>query len=242
MNVDARTTILRDARTGASRLAIAGFGLTRAERAAAMVARIRYPSRRFEHHLPRWNGITGWLSARQGARLFDLARSLDAVGDVVEIGSAFGRSTVALGLGTRARGGGKVYGVDPHTGGIGLAQQYGPLAQSFSSLGPFLQNIVRFGLEEVIVPVVLPSARAAEVWPGRPVRLLFIDGWHDYDECSRDILAWGRWVSPGGVIAVHDYDWAEVRRAVEDHLPKLGGFGAIEAEDPNMAVVRREAQ
>lgn len=242
MDVEARTTIVQDTQAAGRRLVIDGLRMTAADRVAALVARVRYPPCRFEHHYPRWNGITGWLSGRQGARLFDLARGGDARGDIVEIGSAFGRSTVALALGVRARGGGKVYGVDPHTGGTGLVERYGPLARTFSSLGPFLQNIVRFGLQDIIVPIALRSDEAAALWPGGPIRLLFIDGWHDYDACRRDILSWGRWVAPGGILVIHDYDWPEVRRAVDDCLPQLIGFGGLDAEDPNMAIARRNGQ
>ena len=269
MDVEARTTIVQDTQAAGRRLVIDGFRMMAADRVAALVARVRYPPSRFEHHYPRWNGITGWLSARQGARLFDLARGGDArkqkgvrnllprsgpagashkrfltpfcpSGDIVEIGSAFGRSTVALALGTRARGGGKVYGIDPHTGGTGLVERYGPLARTFSSLGPFLQNIVRFGLQDIIVPITLRSDEAAALWPGRPIRLLFVDGWHDYDACRRDILSWARWVAPAGVLVIHDYDWPDVRRAVDDCLPQLSGFGGLDAEDPNMAITRRD--
>ncbi len=240
MDVAARTRIIQDARAGGRRLVIDGFRMTAAERVAALVAQVRYPASRFERHVPRWNCITGWLSPRQGARLFDLARATRARGEVVEIGSAFGRSTVALALGTRVRGGGKVYAIDPHTGGSGLVEQYGPLAQTFSSRGPLLQNIVRFDLQDVVVPIPLASDAAAAVWPDQPIRLLFIDGWHGYDACRHDILAWGRWVSPGGVMVIHDYDWAEVRRAVDDCLAQPCGFGPLDADDPNMAIVRRD--
>ena len=215
--------------------------MTAADRVAALVAQARFPANRFEHYYPRWNCITGWLSPRQGARLFDLARATDARGEVVEIGSAFGRSTVALGLGTRVAGRGKVYAIDPHTGGSGLFEQYGRLAETFSSHGRLLQNIVRFELQDTVVPIPLTSASAAAVWPVQPIRLLFIDGWHGYDACRHDILAWGRWVSPSGVMVIHDYDWAEVRRAVEDCLDQPCGFGPPEADDPNMALMRRDA-
>jgi hypothetical protein len=240
MDVALRTRIVEDAHTGGQRLVIDGFRMSAADRVAALAARVRFPPGRFEHHLPRWNCITGWLSARQGARLFDLARTTPALGEVVEIGSAFGRSTVALALGARVRSGSKVYAIDPHTGGIGLIAQYGPLAQTFSSRGPLLQNIVRFDLQDVIVPVPLSSAAAAAVWPDRPIRLLFIDGWHGYDACRHDILAWGRWVSPGGVMVIHDYDWGDVRRAVNDCLARPCGFGPVDSDDPNMAIVRRD--
>jgi len=241
MDVRTRTHVITDHQTGGQQLVIDGFHLSAAEHVAALVARWRYPPGRFERYLPRWNGITGWLPPSQGARLFDLARGTDAAGDVVEIGSAFGRSTVCLALGTRMRGAGRVYAVDPHTGGIGLVEEYGALAAAFSSLRAFMQNIARFKLDDVVVPLTVTSQAAAASWPGTPIRLLFIDGWHDYDACRHDILRWGRWVTPGGVIAIHDYDWPEVKRAVDDSVQELGGFGPVETPDPNLALARREA-
>jgi predicted O-methyltransferase YrrM len=188
-----------------------------------------------------WKGIPGWLSASQAKRLFELAQTVDAPGDVVEIGSAFGRSAVPLALGTSSYGRGRVYCVDPHTGGIGLHEQYGELAKQFSSLGSFLENVIRFDVQNVVVPLVLPSEEAAKVWNGKPIRLLFIDGWHSYEACQRDIFQWGQFVAPDGVMVIHDYDWKEVRRAVDDSVPQLGGFGTVVSPDQNMAIVQRRA-
>jgi MMP 1-O-methyltransferase len=236
---DSPFQLTRDARTGGDTLTAQRYRLGLRDRLVAMVDRLRHAPEKFERYSQAWAGIPGWLSLTQADRLFHLARTVDAEGDVVEIGSAFGRSAVPLALGTRIYGRGRVFAVDPHTGGIGLHKRFGDLARGFSSLGQFMQTIVRFGVEDWVVPIALPSEKTATVWDGRPIRLLFIDGWHSYGACRRDVLDWGQWVAPGGVMIVHDYDWQDVRRAVDDARPLLPGFAAVASPDGNMAILRR---
>jgi hypothetical protein len=62
-------------------------------------------------------------------------------------------------------------------------------------------------------------------WSG-PIRLLFIDGDHTYDEVRQNIETALPWVVPGGVICGDDRAIPEVERAVVD---TLGGYTANEA-------------
>lgn len=39
---------------------------------------------------------------------------------------------------------------------------------------------------------------------GESVGLLHIDGWHTYEDCSRDYEMYHNFVSPGGIILIHD--------------------------------------
>ena len=54
--------------------------------------------------------------------------------------------------------------------------------------------------------------------------LLFIDGDHSYEGCRRDVESWIPHLNTGGLIAMHDYGWADgVRKVVtETVLPSLG--------------------
>src|SRR3989338_2370553 len=103
------------------------------DRLKGFLCRFRYSQNDFEHYRPRWNGIYGWLSEEQGRLLFELARQNGPPGDIVEIGRAYGRSTVCLGWGARQSKNGKVFAVDPHTGGIGFLKHLGTDAAGFSS-------------------------------------------------------------------------------------------------------------
>lgn len=55
----------------------------------------------------------------------------------------------------------------------------------------------------------------------QPVDMVFIDGDHSYEGASGDIINWLPNIKPGGIIAVHDYDKAEVykREHVVDTVP-----------------------
>jgi predicted O-methyltransferase YrrM len=57
----------------------------------------------------------GWTTATQLTLVAKLLRSTESLdGDILEIGSAWGRSTVMMGLSSRK----KIWSIDPHTGGI----------------------------------------------------------------------------------------------------------------------------
>jgi predicted O-methyltransferase YrrM len=84
-----------------------------------------------------------------------------------------------------------------------------------------LSNLRRFDVDDWVVPIVSTSA-AASALPIDGIRLLFVDGSHDYEEVKADIDAWLPRVIPGGVVVFDDYfatkpTW-NVRRAVDELL------------------------
>lgn len=52
-----------------------------------------------------------------------------------------------------------------------------------------------------------------------PVKFVFVDAGHGYQEVVNDNKAWEPLVVPGGVVAGHDWDSDGVRRAAQDTLP-----------------------
>lgn len=161
--------------------------------------------------------IEGWLTIDDGVLLYDLARSPSADGVILEIGSWKGKSTVYLARGSKGGGGDLVYAVDHHRGS----------AEHFSSLGKidteaeFRRNLERASVSEVVVPLVMSSREAASVWSKHPapIRLLWIDGSHDYSSVTEDIELWNRFLVDGGVIAFHDFThYPEIRRAVRERI------------------------
>src|SRR5436305_15309889 len=58
--------------------------------------------------------VPGWLTDEEGEALYDLARACTGRGMIVEIGSWKGKSTICLGLGSRAGASVPAYAVDPH--------------------------------------------------------------------------------------------------------------------------------
>jgi hypothetical protein len=147
--------------------------------------------------------VDGYLGRREGAYLYSLAKLTAGKGDVVEIGSFKGKSTIWLANGRKANPGEKIFAVDPH--------KYGTEQE-------FRQNIMAAGVDDVIIPIVKPSAEAVLTW-SRSIGLLWIDGGHSYDEVRTDFISWEPFVSDGGVIALHDtYSWEGVRVLVDEEI------------------------
>ena len=51
----------------------------------------------------------------------------------------------------------------------------------------------------------------------RFIRLIFIDGHHDYDSVKQNTLKWENYVKKGGVMLFHDYDHPETKRWTDEH-------------------------
>jgi len=94
-------------------------------------------------------------------------------------------------------------------------------------------NIERAGLREWVSPIPLPSVEAAAQFNDASVDFVFIDADHSYDAVRADIRAWRPKLRAGGLLAGHDYDRAEVRRAVADELGD-----AVQARPPRSWSIR----
>lgn len=149
--------------------------------------------------LAKTRPIEGWLSDSETLLLFYLAAYCGTQGHIVEIGSFKGKSTVALALGLKESGkGGFVWAVDPHEGEIRIGKK-----SNEQTYAEFLKTIHELNVEMVVRPILDTSARAAKRWK-KSIRLLFIDGLHDYEHVQADIAYWSSWVVNNGVIAFHD--------------------------------------
>lgn len=63
------------------------------------------------------------------------------------------------------------------------------------------------------------SVASASFFDDKSIDMVYIDGDHSYDGCTRDILAWFPKISSGGILAGHDYHNITpvgVRKAVAD--------------------------
>jgi predicted O-methyltransferase YrrM len=141
--------------------------------------------------------VEGWLTAAQARRL--AARASEADGEVVEIGSFRGRSTIVL-----ASAAPSVVAIDPHAGSDRGPQEIAPdAARGDEDHEAFRATLERAGVEAKVRHVRRPSAEAHAEVDG-PVALLYVDGAHRYGPARADIANWGRRVAPGGAMLVHD--------------------------------------
>ena len=143
----------------------------------------------------------GWTEKRKLNLLYRLARETESKeGDILEIGSAWGRSTVLLGHASHKR----IWSIDPHTGGKAYVDR-GELQDSYSA---FLENLGANGLLERIRVL---KHTTEEVVAGRMIpdgcmfSLVFIDGMHTPEAVELDFSMSYERVSAGGVVIFDDY-------------------------------------
>lgn len=124
---------------------------------------------------------------------------------VLEVGSAFGYSAIAMAL----AGASQVMAVDPHW--------------AHNSLGQMKSNAIAYGVAGPVDCLVGTSREILPALSDASFDLMFIDGDHTYDGCAYDIMHGFRLVRPGGHIAVHDYGedccCPGVRQAVNLMIP-----------------------
>lgn len=130
--------------------------------------------------------IESALTFREAHLLARLGRGKN----VLEIGSQYGRSTIALASVARS-----LVAVDPH--------DLGPLGAE-DTLGPLRANLDRYGLLD---RVDIRKGYAHEVLPTitRRFDLVFLDADHRREEVKRDLAMLLPFVQAPGVLAFHDY-------------------------------------
>lgn len=161
--------------------------------------------------------IPGWLSTNEGRFLRKASKETDGLpGEVVEIGSYQGKSTIWL-----AQAAKKVWAVDPHKGK--LDEERVP-----PTLRAFKRHLRQAGVEKRVVIMRKTSEAAAEGWK-KPIRLLFIDGLHDYKNAKRDFELWSSYLVEDGMVAMHDAfcGWKGAEKVALEQIVGNNAFGEI---------------
>ncbi len=159
--------------------------------------------------------IEGWRYRQDLCLLYLLAREIPGPGVTLEIGSFKGLATTALAYGVRHGGHERVHTVDPHTGDRQDLEAHG--AAVGSSEAAFRRNLETAGIAAEVTAYVMKSDELAPDWPGLPIRVLFVDGWHGYDAVTADLANFVPHLTPDGVVLIDDYlNYDEVKAAVDD--------------------------
>jgi predicted O-methyltransferase YrrM len=148
------------------------------------------------------DGVEGWFSPDQVARLAARAAAVPPSGRIVEIGSFRGRSTIAIARCSPP--GVEIVAVDPHAGtDRGPQEIAGFAAAAEEDHEAFLDNLDRAGVRDRVIHVRRFSQEALAEVAG-PVDLLHVDGAHRLTPARDDLRSWGARVPPGGCLLVHD--------------------------------------
>ena len=147
-------------------------------------------------------GVEGWFSPEQVARVVERSSQVPSGGRIVEIGSFRGRSMIAIARSAPA--GVEIVAIDPHAGNDRGPQEIeGFEDEAAVDSKVFLTNLERAGVRDRVTYVRKFSHDALDDVEG-PIDLLHIDGAHRYGPASDDIVSWGARVVDGGSILIHD--------------------------------------
>lgn len=172
--------------------------------------------------------VEGHLSEKELLTLFYYAFFQKKNGLIVEIGSFKGKSAVCMATALKKAGRPeKVIAIDPH---INTHQpDVVPAYQENESYQSFLKNLSEHQVREYVEPIRATSQNAANGW-NRPIRLLFIDGSHRYEDVLLDIQLWERWLIRGGILIFHDTGsgrFPGVTRAIQETIVPSNRFHTI---------------
>jgi hypothetical protein len=155
-----------------------------------------------EAAVARVRDVPGWLTDAQAGRLWDAAGRVAPPGQIVEIGSFRGRSTIVLA--SAAADGVEVVAIDPHLGGDRGPQEFDDAPDlGERDRAAFAANLDAAGVSQRVRHVRARSARAIGEVAGE-VALLYVDGAHRIRPASADLRHWGARVPEGGTLLVHD--------------------------------------
>lgn len=139
------------------------------------------------------DAVPGWLTRDQAGDLWEAAHEVPADGQILEIGSHQGRSTLILAASARDVGA-RVIAVDPFVSG----RMFGGAA----TRDKFEENLDRAGVRDLVRLIADRSTAIRPYWD-EPLALLYIDGKHDY-WTVRDDLRWVEHLAPGAPVLIHD--------------------------------------
>ncbi len=168
----------------------------------------------------RMRNVFGLISDHEASTLLTLCVSQNLKGDVVEIGSYLGKSTLYLAKACQISNNGIVHAVDTFKGNPGLEKRYEkqayPGMNIFASFG---RNIKNLHLEQYINVHKMTSHEAAKKFK-KKARIVFIDADHSYDAVQKDLKLWMNNVMPGGLLILDDadIDTAQVVHAAQNAI------------------------
>jgi predicted O-methyltransferase YrrM len=139
---------------------------------------------------------------------------------IVEVGSFYGRSTVALAFGSKNGHNVRVHAVDPHLGLAGIT-----IEDSFEAMRTTLHSL---HLRDLVQIHRSTSRNVARSWNKQNIGLLFIDALHGYKSVKDDFMNWAPHLANSGYVIFHDANqlgpnkWIRKLIRTSRHLVPLG--------------------
>lgn len=181
-----------------------------------------------ENLLTEIESVEGYLSPREIRFLALLAACPTADGEILEIGSFKGKSTIILAKSAALTDNATVHAVDPM---VAPSETDPDLKGADSSFPDFRRYVKKHNVVDKIEFHQTFSYELAKTWD-KPLRLLWIDGDHTYKGTKLDFDGFAPHLQDGAIVAVHDvlheFDGG-LRVVMEDVLlsPNFGACGFV---------------
>lgn len=164
-------------------------------------------------------GLLNWkvpthMTMDELLKLNTLAKSFKNGIVAVEIGSYIGASSLMIAKGLNQKS--KLYCIDTWEND---AMSEG----NWNTLDAFKKNVE--SVKNKIIILKSDSVKAAENFSEK-IDFIFVDGDHSYEGVKADVDSWFNKLKPGGLIIMHDIEWAEgvIKVIKEDIKPNLKKF------------------
>jgi MMP 1-O-methyltransferase len=144
--------------------------------------------------------VEGYLAPNEMRFLSLMAACPTAGGEILEIGSFKGKSTIILAKASALAGDAIVNAVDPMTA---PSETDPDLRGQTSSFDDFQRNLVEHGVADRVRFHQTFSYELAKTWD-TPLRLLWIDGDHTYAGTKLDLDGFAPHLVDRGIVAIHD--------------------------------------
>lgn len=174
-------------------------------------------------------GKTGWvhklnsaIDKEEGEFLYRTIKDDPTIVKTLEVGCAFGLSSLYICEAIRGRAGARHTMIDPHQNsrwdGVGV--------KNLQDVGVDYAELIE-SRSEFALPRLLESGKG-------PYDFIFIDGWHTFDHTLLDSFYATRLLRVGGILALDDANFESVARVVEFLLsyPCYEDIGRVETMRP----------
>lgn len=143
--------------------------------------------------------LSGHLRKRE-VRFLATLPFLSVKGDILEIGSFKGKSTIILAKAAQMAGHEKIHACDP----LSLSCSTDPTDAVKEELPDiFYKNLEAYGVRARVEFFQMRSDKLAETWD-KPLKVLWIDGDHTYKGVMKDITLFEKHLKPGAIVCFHD--------------------------------------
>lgn len=185
-------------------------------------------------NIPKIMSLPGWLSLNEGMLLYGLVKTAPKNGEVIEIGSFQGKSTIFIAEAVKEQNRPAMFSIDPHIG-----QTHAGKKEFSPTFAAFNKNIKEAGLSKYVIAIRKTSAAAAKIWK-KPIAFINIDGLHEYESVKEDLQLWLPFVVDGGIVICHDAfsPFPDVFRAIKEEILQGENYRYIGVSDSQFFAVK----